>query len=65
VTNIQVKQLLKQDKVLVGFDFVYRKLIGWLWFAIGLSLVSDRFVLAPVNGSSEKRCNCKREGKLC
>jgi len=26
----------------VGLDFVHWELIGWLWFAIGQSYMSDR-----------------------
>jgi len=38
-----VKRLLVQEKKCrAGLDFVLGELIGWLWFAIGRSHVSDR-----------------------
>jgi len=37
-----VKQILGQEKCRVGLNFVHGELIGWLWFAIGVSHVSGR-----------------------
>jgi len=42
VTHILVKRLLEQEQMWAGLDFVCGELIGWLWFAIGGSHVSDR-----------------------
>jgi len=38
-------------------------LIGWLWFAIGGSPVSDRLP-RPHIIREVKRCRCKREGEV-
>jgi len=43
VTYVRVKQLLDQEQMWAGLDFIHVELlIGWLWFAIGGSHVSDR-----------------------
>jgi len=38
-TYIRVKE--RKKKCRVGLDFVHWKLIGWLWFSIGGSHMSD------------------------
>jgi len=43
VIYTQIKKLLEQEKKCrAGLDFVHQELIGWLWFAVGGSHVSDR-----------------------
>lgn len=41
MTYICVKRLLEK-KSRVGHDFVFGNLIGWLWYVIGGSHLSDR-----------------------
>jgi len=38
----RVKRFSNKNKCRAGLDFVCGELIGWLWFAIGGSHVSDR-----------------------
>jgi len=51
----------------IGLGFVHGELIGWLWFAIGRSHVTDR--LSRPHSSKhiirkEKRYRCKEKGKI-
>jgi len=59
-----MKLLLKQENIL-GWLCPSERMIGWLWFAIGGSRVSDRL---PRPWASKhiirEEMSCKREGKL-
>ena len=61
------KVFWNKNKCRAGLDFVRGEIIGWLWFAIGGSHVSDR-LLRPHGIKriirEEMRWCCEREGKL-
>ena len=47
--------LLKQEQMWAGLDCVCGELIGWLWFAIGGSHVSDRLPRPRHHGREEMK----------